>query len=802
MASTSSENINYYNADDKDIMLSIIKIISNIKDEVARADLRLDIEETIISFKRGNWKERVNRIARILMKLCSNGNLKNEIYKRFSTRRVERTKIEVLREFLKASIEFPLVEEEQEETNETKKEEKSVSIIGTQKYETFKDAFLGYLGNIFPELRCFTEFDAFVKKFPNTSEWVKKADNRVKNLKSRRTIEDLTMLAENERFCFLYGDVQSGKTKSMVAICANYLLHGKSTIFVVSDKTSHCHQLMNSFANHDKLLKEYVLFAKNIDSNARQRTLFKDAMTGVRPAVIIALANLAQISRVNRMIAEYCPGDFRDFVVVVDEADKILYPVGESPKKDSKRENEQSYKEAIEQLQAQAGKIFAVSATPYEIFVRKDSLTPANLLCIQKSLGHVGLFQLRTKKLMYDTCPVGNVDTPMYEQDENFIPYYKNLIEDGTINGFGGNMPSISLHTTSKFIKPMFSTQDAMKTHPILSAITSITYTGQGVRMVSNKFGEEPLKMVDGLTGKIMRSTYENGAHIFNKAQIQDALQMLKTNGGVKRFPYIVIFSGNMANRGVNFVSRDFEWHCGRQYYVPSRGTTIPEMLQTLRICGIFKDGVQPTIFAPKWCLVELKIGYGKINQTLMELTGHDFLSNPTPDEQFERIKRQRALPVQPMIRDVVRNMKFNVKKRTRSKMCRDRTHVETYIDEEDSVPMAKYQKELDKIEESGYEPTTKKPRHEDRNDHEKIKAKEGNIIERPSGKVSSKKYDIVVEYLSDKRRQWKPLAKIRHLFKSTKCSLHDNANGDYGTNGLVWRQIGGKRGSIEYCLN
>jgi hypothetical protein len=176
-----------------------------------------------------------------------------------------------------------------------------------------------------------------------------------------------------------------------------------------------------------------------------------------------------------------------------------------------------------------------------------------------------------------------------------------------------------------------------------------------------------------------------------------------------------------MANRGVNFVSRDFEWHCARQYYVPSRGTTIPEMLQTLRICGIFKDGVQPTIFAPKWSLVELKIGYGKINQTLMELTGHDFLSNPTPDEQFERIKRQRSMPVQPMIRDVVRNMKFNVKKRTRSKMCRDRTHVETYIDEEDSVPMCKYQKELDKIEESGYEPLTKRPRHEDINKRSQI---------------------------------------------------------------------------------
>jgi len=735
MASTSSTNINHYYADDKDIILAIINIVDKIKDEVARSNLLLDIEETVISFKRGNWKERVNRIARILMKLCSNGNLKNEIFKRYSTRRVERTKIEVLHEFLKASVEFPLVEEEEtnktNETNETNETKKLVSIIGTHKYETFKDAFLGYLGNIFPELRCFTEFDAFVKKFPNTSDWAKKADNRVKSLKSRRTIEDLTMLAEHERFCFLYGDVQSGKTKSMVAICANYLLHGKSTIFVVSDKTSHCDQLMNSFANHDKLLKEYieklgfnhkvslnVLFAKNIDSNRRQRTLFKDAMNGVRPAVIIALANSAQISRVNRMIAEHCPENFRDFVVVVDEADKILYPVGESTKK---QDSKQSYQEAIEQLQEQAGKIFAVSATPYEIFVRKDSLTPANLLCIQKSKRHIGLFELRTKKLMYDTCPTSNVDKPMYEQDENFIPHYKKIIEDGTIDGFCGSMPSISLHTTTKFIKPMFSTQDAMKTHPILSPITTITYTGEGVRIVSNKFGEEPLKMVDGLTGKIMRSTYENGAHIFNKAQIQDALQMLKTNGGVKRFPYIVIFSGNMANRGVNFVSRDFEWHCAYQYYVPSRGTTIPEMLQTLRVCGIFKDAVQPTIFAPKWSLVELKIGYGKINQTLMELTGSDFLSNPTPDEQFERIKRQRLTPVQPMIRDVVRNMKFNVKKRTRSKMCRDQTHVEVYIEEEDSVPMSKYQKELDKIEESGYEKVTKRPRHEDINKRSQI---------------------------------------------------------------------------------
>jgi hypothetical protein len=73
----------------------------------------------------------------------------------------------------------------------------------------------------------------------------------------------------------------------------------------------------------------------------------------------------------------------------------------------------------------------------------------------------------------------------------------------------------------------------------------------------------------------------------FAKIDVTSALQYLKDNGGLKKFPRIIIIAGELAGRCISYVSRDYGWHLTDMYYVPSACSTIPDMIQSAgRLCG------------------------------------------------------------------------------------------------------------------------------------------------------------------------------------------------------------------------
>jgi hypothetical protein len=76
------------------------------------------------------------------------------------------------------------------------------------------------------------------------------------------------------------------------------------------------------------------------------------------------------------------------------------------------------------------------------------------------------------------------------------------------------------------------------------------------------------------------------------KIKINDALQK------VKNYNRIAIVAGNIASRGVSFVSTDYDIHITDQYYIPGRKTHGESLLQGLRILGCYNDNCKLRL----WC--------------------------------------------------------------------------------------------------------------------------------------------------------------------------------------------------------
>jgi len=117
------------------------------------------------------------------------------------------------------------------------------------------------------------------------------------------------------------------------------------------------------------------------------------------------------------------------------------------------------------------------------------------------------------------------------------------------------------------------------------------------------------------VTGVFRRRLHEDfdrrGVYHLRRTAIQDVLQILKSQpGGNCRFSRIVIISHDIIGRGINLVSRDFQWHLTHMFYRPSTITTMPMMLQSMRLCGRFRDDLQLTLYTEQSALDTIMRGH------------------------------------------------------------------------------------------------------------------------------------------------------------------------------------------------
>ena len=383
------------------------------------------------------------------------------------------------------------------------------------------------------------------------------------------------------------GAVQSGKTKTLLAHALASTVQGVRNVFVVRNITEDKCQLMNAMQKITEKHKKYVSEDTFETGVSLECVDVNDVSKWINPRNnvrnIVLLANGSQVSKfINDT-------EGMKFNLFIDEADQFLE--GEKNKK-----VELSLIEELSKIMKLANKKFVISATTFSLIFKENLLHTANTLQVNTPANYHGV-----EYLTHQEVENGKVDgeTEVMKAHPGLVEaIYSINRKTKPINGCGLKQahPHILLAKVSTkkddhtdIVDFIYSTKRTQKRW------ATIIFNGEGVEIGHHSLKPEEMT-IDTVEGVLRKSN----CYTFKGLGIQTALSFLKKNGGVERFSHILIASGKLADRGINFVSDDYEWHINNEYLHMSKTATCAATIQSLRILGCHNDTMGLTLWATK----------------------------------------------------------------------------------------------------------------------------------------------------------------------------------------------------------
>ena len=419
------------------------------------------------------------------------------------------------------------------------------------------------------------------------------------NNKSPDLMNTTDMFKDGKTDVIIKGYVQSGKTSFMLCSALKYMYgtDSMSSIIILRDSIGDSRQIENRLNGlRDEICSEIgdvidlCIFGSHIGKKE-----FKSAMTGDIPKIIVLLGNGVQMKRLNRMMNDIGGGKFALFI---DEADSN--DTGET-----KRTTE------LESIKEQAKHVYYISATILEIGLREtENKQPGNIYMLQDVPHYMGIDKLLHGILSEKAVSNGRSDSDPFINDPNIIGFIDKFErnEPYNVEMLESSHPQYCLLNCGQALEP----QRKLFRYISERDIAVILYNGDGIELYH--------RSLDGESVKIGRFTADGcnwrpGAHSFKGVTVvSDVLQFMKDNGGVTRFPRIIVISGKLAGRGISFTSSDYGkylheierngsckwmgWRLTSMYYIPSKSTSQPNLMQTIgRVCCIVRDNIPTYIY-------------------------------------------------------------------------------------------------------------------------------------------------------------------------------------------------------------
>lgn len=458
-----------------------------------------------------------------------------------------------------------------------------VSTLKENSSQRFKNILLNKLvetSNIL-DIGLFDNFKDFLK---DTCENIEKSIEIIeKDGKTRKIIKDInekkdiydysiyTKSLENKYFS-VKGHIQSGKTSFMIYL-GNLFLHiGYNVVILLRNIDADREQIysrfvdfynnFNKFNNIDEENEENknVELIKKVSSSS-----LKDFNSDNKLSILFGISNDVNICNINSFLNE----SKKPYILFIDEVDFVDSGNGK------KNIN-------LQFLKKNSYCIFGVSGTIMDVLVKEDIFSK-NIIILKTPNNYKGIINNMinmkeiNKKIKYSS----KKDVNLLEKNrfiDDFIEHYiKKEVSE--------NHPNICLINVTRCINPCLKAQeDISLKYPLL---ITIVYNSQGIVVMDG---------IDRING--------NDIECFT---ISSVLQYLKDNGGCKKYPYILIFSGELSGRGISFVSSDYKWHLTDELLITSNISDEPELQQKIRLCGCYEDDLPLTLYSTKRILDDLK---------------------------------------------------------------------------------------------------------------------------------------------------------------------------------------------------
>ena len=426
------------------------------------------------------------------------------------------------------------------------------------------------------------------------------------------------------KYGFLYGDVQAGKTSSQQGIAVyNYLINNETTFIITMDRKDQKNQAMMSMDNlyGEKSIdnlngwKNYrckndlqKIFPENIDfvyfddikKNERKKVIV-DCLTKKSKKIIFILSNI-QLKKLEDIIKNTNDPTYH---LVVDECDKLSKTeVGEVP---ARQEN-------YDFLRQNAKSVWGISATSFSELFTNSEIETSSIYVLPNHKNYKGI-----KKFFFNPIEKPTNDR---ELTSSIKRYLENLQEE--------TKESICLLNVSRFKKTHNEMIDYFY-HTFDENWCFVSYNGDGVKVnckIFETLERKILQLTKRISGEICKPSFRANTFTWQKIQIGDFLELLRQlNENRDMPPYIVIVSGDLADRGINFTSNDYSkknrLHLTHMLYLP-KNVDCTDYIQAMRPCGIYEDNIIPEITAPLDVINDIERSWN-IQQIIMKREKYNY---------------------------------------------------------------------------------------------------------------------------------------------------------------------------------
>jgi hypothetical protein len=384
------------------------------------------------------------------------------------------------------------------------------------------------------------------------------------------------------RYMTVKGHVQSGKTKFMICASTLFLICGYSVVIV----------LRNNKADQEQIHERLVLFEKEMNkamsSLKRTFNVCRTSSQAVtveqnKPRIYLTLGNGSSTLKMLKGLTEQV-NTGKGITLFIDEVDFV-------DSCDGTRKSE-----VIPLLKQHSHCIFGVSATIMDP-LGKENVYSDDVILLSISPHYKGIPSIQVVEI--DNSDVSAVYTGkttdnLFETDEGLMDFAKMFSDQKPFTFANGVVhPHICLVNICRTKGPTVEAQARLARK--FPDMMSVVYNGDGITYAYKK------EMVE------------------YKGTISSMLQMVKEKFE-KNPPNILIFSGDLAGRGISFTSSDFKWHLTSMRLLVANQCDEPELIQRVRLCGIYYDDVPLTLYSTSDILCDIKKAYFRQEEIICNL--------------------------------------------------------------------------------------------------------------------------------------------------------------------------------------
>lgn len=446
--------------------------------------------------------------------------------------------------------------------------------------------------------------------------------NRVNTWKGENeTLECLTKITRNidkHVYHVVKGYVQSGKSCLMIYYALWMIKrYNMNVIIILRNQTADGISIASKFKEIKKAkdVKNVDVWEFNKLYNAMDEEQIEDFFSS-SGKVLILLGNSDQLNKLNKCI-EICGNNTNHFAICIDEVDLNDKQAGTK------------FAQELETLKA-CGHIFhciGVTGTALPVLFKKiHTLTNEQVLSLKAPYNYKGINDITFTYVDTDDEKVSSKtltrvlgsDYAFYDQKGKKHPVIM-LIKDERVK--------------VNQLKEMNGLYD---THGKKWAI--IVYNGDGLYLWLPGQLKNSGKMLQTKSKTYKMSVKDDGMIVWKgKFGINDCLQLLKEQFQ-DVISHICIISGDLASRGLSFVSLDYDWHLTHMLLCAKPSSTGSNLIQFSRLCGCYNDDIPLEMFTSNEIADELH-AYDKLQELCIEKCEDLQFSEEQLGERLSKLK-------------------------------------------------------------------------------------------------------------------------------------------------------------------